>query len=175
MGADIEMQSTRVYPFQTTAAHVLGYVQRSLDSVEGEEAYFSYRLPGFRGQLGIEAGYDEQLRGKAGAKSVLVNSVGAVHRQVEVIATQLHERNAVRLCKRRGGMRRRHTADVETVTHARGQMLNEPSRGRAGSQAAGHAVFDERHGRVCGRAFGYLRVHGPYCWCFRRRGGGAAR
>ena len=43
------------------------------------------------------------------------------------------------------------------------------------SQADGHAVFDERHGRVCGRSFGYLRVHGPYCWCFRRRGGGAAR
>jgi penicillin-binding protein 2 len=76
MGVDIETQSTRVYPFQTTAAHVIGYVQRNLDSVEGEEAYFSYRLPGFRGQLGVEAGYDEQLRGKAGAKSVLVNSVG---------------------------------------------------------------------------------------------------
>ena len=76
MGIDIEMQSTRIYPLQTTAAHVLGYVQRDDSSVEGEEAFFSYRLPDYRGQLGIEAGYDQQLRGKAGAKSVLVNSAG---------------------------------------------------------------------------------------------------
>jgi len=76
MGVDIEMQSTRIYPLQTTAAHVLGYVQRDDRSVEGDEAFFSYRLPDYCGQLGVEAGYDQQLRGKAGAKSVLVNSAG---------------------------------------------------------------------------------------------------
>jgi penicillin-binding protein 2 len=76
MGVDIEMQSTRIYPNQTTAAHIIGYVQRDDRSVEGDEAFFSYRLPDYRGQVGIEAGYDQELRGKAGAKSVLVNSVG---------------------------------------------------------------------------------------------------
>jgi penicillin-binding protein 2 len=86
MGVDIEMQSTRVYPHQTAAAHVLGYVQRNLDSVEGEESYFSYRLPGYRGQLGIEAAFDQELRGKAGAKSILVNSVG--FRQAENVWSQ---------------------------------------------------------------------------------------
>ena len=45
-------------------------------SVEGEEAFFSYRLPDYRGILGIEAGYDKQLRGMAGAKSVQVNNMG---------------------------------------------------------------------------------------------------
>jgi penicillin-binding protein 2 len=80
-GLDLEIQSTRVYPFQTTACHVLGYLQFDDSSVEGEEAFFSYRLPDFRGVLGIEGGYDKQLRGSAGAKSVLVNNVG--YRQTE--------------------------------------------------------------------------------------------
>jgi len=86
MGVDIEMQSTRIYPHQATAAHVLGSVKRDLDSVEGEESYFSYRLPGYRGQVGIEAAFDEELRGKAGAKSILVNSVGV--RQAENVWSQ---------------------------------------------------------------------------------------
>ncbi len=76
LGADLEMQSTRVYPFQTTAAHVLGYLRRDVDSAEGEEAFFSYRLPDYRGVVGIEGGYDKKLRGTAGAKSVLVNNIG---------------------------------------------------------------------------------------------------
>ncbi len=71
MGVDLEVQSTRIYPYQATAAHVLGYVHRDDSSVEGEEAFFSYRLPDYKGQLGIEAGYDKELRGKAGAKSVV--------------------------------------------------------------------------------------------------------
>src|SRR5207245_44702 len=83
MGFDLEVQSTRVYPYGTTAAHLLGYVQRDDSSAEGEEAFFSYRLPDYRGRVGVEAGYDHQLRGKAGAKSVLVNSVG--FRQTENI------------------------------------------------------------------------------------------
>src|SRR5439155_24064960 len=76
LGFDLEVLSTRVYPHNTTAAHVLGYVQRDDSSAEGEEAFFSYRLPDYRGRVGIEAGYDKQLRGKAGAKSVRVNSLG---------------------------------------------------------------------------------------------------
>lgn len=83
MGVDLEVQSTRVYPHQTTAAHLLGYLKRNDDSTEGEEASFSYRLPDYRGELGIEYGFDKELRGTAGAKSVLVNNVG--YRQAENI------------------------------------------------------------------------------------------
>lgn len=82
-GLDIDTQSTRYYPGNHTAAHVLGYLRRDNDSREGEEAFFSYRLPDFRGVVGIEAGYDKQLRGMAGAKSVLVNNMG--YRQTENI------------------------------------------------------------------------------------------
>jgi len=76
-GADLELQSTRVYPAGDTAAHVLGYLSRDDDrSYEGELATFSYRLPDYRGVVGIERGFDSQLRGRAGAKSVLVNNLG---------------------------------------------------------------------------------------------------
>ena len=83
MGVDLEVQSTRFYPQQTVAAHLLGQLQQSFDSAEGEEAFFSYRLPDYKGVLGIEAGYDKELRGVAGAKSVVVNNIG--YRQTETI------------------------------------------------------------------------------------------
>jgi len=76
MGVDLEVQTTRVYPNQTIAGHLLGYLRRDDDSAEGEEAFFSYRLPDYRGVLGIEYGYDKELRGVAGAKSVQVNNIG---------------------------------------------------------------------------------------------------
>ena len=80
-GVDLEMQSTRYYPFTNIAAHIIGWLRRNDDSVEGEEAFFSYRLPDYRGELGVEFGYDKYLRGKAGVKSVVVNNVG--YRQTE--------------------------------------------------------------------------------------------
>jgi penicillin-binding protein 2 len=83
MGVDLEVQSTRSYPYGTTAAHVLGHLRRDDDSKEGEEAFFSFRLPDYRGILGIEYRSDKELRGTAGAKSVLVNNAG--YRQTENI------------------------------------------------------------------------------------------
>jgi penicillin-binding protein 2 len=83
LGADLEIQSTRVYPHGPTAAHVLGYLLRDDSSAEGEEAFFSYRLPDYRGVVGIEGSFDAELRGRAGAKSVLVNNLG--FRQTENI------------------------------------------------------------------------------------------
>ncbi len=82
-GLDLEVQPTRVYPFGTTAAHVLGYLRKDDSSAEGEEAFFWYRMPDYRGLVGIEGGFDQQLRGRAGAKSVQVNNLG--YRQTENI------------------------------------------------------------------------------------------
>jgi penicillin-binding protein 2 len=86
LGADLELQSVRTYPLGTTAAHLLGYVQRDDSSAEGEDAYFSYRLPDYRGVVGIESGFDTLLRGRAGAEAVLVNNLG--YRQTEDVWTQ---------------------------------------------------------------------------------------
>jgi len=83
VGVDLSVQSTRFYPYGTTAAHVLGYLTKDDSSAEGEDAYFSYRLMDYRGTLGVEAGYDKELRGRAGVKSVVVNNLG--YRQTENI------------------------------------------------------------------------------------------
>lgn len=83
LGVDLEILPTRCYPYGTTATHALGHLLRDDSSVEGEEAFFSYRLPDYRGVVGIEYGFDKELRGVAGAKSVLVNNVG--YRQTENI------------------------------------------------------------------------------------------
>jgi penicillin-binding protein 2 len=84
-GLDLEVQPMRFYPFGMTAAHVLGVLRRDNSSAVDEDAFFNFRLPDYCGDLGIEYGYDAELRGKAGVKSVLVNSLG--YRQSEQVWT----------------------------------------------------------------------------------------
>jgi penicillin-binding protein 2 len=99
-GLDLEVQSLRFYPEGTLAAHVLGHLTRDDSSAEGEEAYFSHRLPDYRGLIGIEAGLDRELRGMAGTKSVQVNNVG--YRTTENIWTPAEPgRNVVLTIDRR--------------------------------------------------------------------------
>ncbi len=94
LGADLELQSIRSYPFGTTAAHLLGYLQKDDSSSAGEEAFFNYRLPDYRGVIGVEAGFNSQLHGRAGQESVLVNNLG--YRQSEDVDSQpLPGRNVV--------------------------------------------------------------------------------
>lgn len=80
-GIDLEVQPTRYYPGTNLASHVLGYLVRDNRSVEGEIADVNFRLPDYRGHVGIEGEFDADLRGRAGVKSVLVNSLG--YRQSE--------------------------------------------------------------------------------------------
>lgn len=84
-GVDLEVDSARYYPLQTTAAHLLGHVVLDPSSAEGEESDVSYRLPDYRGEkgVGIECAFDAYLRGYAGVKSVIVNNEG--YRQSETI------------------------------------------------------------------------------------------
>ena len=86
LGADVDLQPVRTYPLGTTAAHLLGYVLRDDSSKEGDDAYFNYYLPDYRGATGIEWGFDSLLRGHAGGESVLVNNLG--YRQSENIWNQ---------------------------------------------------------------------------------------
>jgi penicillin-binding protein 2 len=86
IGVDLDLQSVRAYPDGTTAAHLLGYVLRDDRSAEGENSFFDYRLPDYSGKVGIEAGFDSQLRGQAGEESLVINSRG--YRQSENILDQ---------------------------------------------------------------------------------------
>jgi penicillin-binding protein 2 len=87
LGVALDLQPARSYPYGTTAAHLLGYVLRDDSSKEGEDAYpFNYYMPDYRGQVGVEAGFDAQLRGHPGAEAVLVNNLG--YRQTESVGSQ---------------------------------------------------------------------------------------
>jgi penicillin-binding protein 2 len=87
LGVDLDLQPVRSYPFGTTAAHLLGYVLRDDSSKEGEDAYdFNYYLPDYSGQVGVEAGFDAELRGRPGTEAVLVNNLG--YRQTENVWSQ---------------------------------------------------------------------------------------
>jgi penicillin-binding protein 2 len=81
-GVDLEIQSLRYYPQRTTAGPLLGYLRRWVEtSNSDDDTFFNYCLPDFKGVVGVEAAFDQELRGKAGAKYVLVNNLG--YRQAE--------------------------------------------------------------------------------------------
>ena len=86
LGADLELQSVRSYPGGTTAAHVLGELRQDDSSLEGEESFFNYRLPDYRGVTGIEGKFNAELHGRAGQQSLLVNSAG--YRQAADVDSQ---------------------------------------------------------------------------------------
>ena len=86
MGVDLDVQSTRVYPLGKTAADVMGYVTRDDTSTEDEDAIFNYRMPDFKGVIGVEGAFDKYLHGHAGEELVMVNNYG--YRQTENIGSE---------------------------------------------------------------------------------------
>lgn len=82
-GVDLEVQPTRTYPYTNVAAHLLGYLRPDTVRSDDDEFQFSYPLPSFVGRSGLESEFDDELRGKAGIKSILVNNVG--YRQKEEV------------------------------------------------------------------------------------------
>ena len=82
-GLDLDVQPTRLYPRGQVGAHIVGFLRRDDRSKKDEDAFFNFRLPDYKGQIGIEGVFDQALRGRAGVKSVLVNNLG--YRQSETI------------------------------------------------------------------------------------------
>ncbi|MDR3457444.1 MAG: penicillin-binding transpeptidase domain-containing protein [Verrucomicrobiae bacterium] len=85
LGANLVLQSVRSYPGGTTAAHLLGVLKQDDSSLDGEESFFNYRLPDYRGVTGVEGKFNSELHGRAGGVSVKVNSMG--YRQSEDVDT----------------------------------------------------------------------------------------
>ena len=85
-GVALEQVAVRSYPHGPLAAHLMGNLKRN-DIYDEEEGAFDYRLPDYLGGTGLEKSFDHELRGVAGAKSILVNSAGYRHRQAEEIIT----------------------------------------------------------------------------------------
>lgn len=81
---DLEVQSVRSYTNGTIGAHLLGYLVHT-DKIGADDPSerYNYRLEDYEGVSGVEKLFDDDLRGTAGAKSVLVNNFG--YRQGETI------------------------------------------------------------------------------------------
>jgi penicillin-binding protein 2 len=84
----------RYYPYGPAAAHLLGYLTRDDMARDEEEGGFNYSLPSYQGAVGIEYAFDKELSGKAGVKSLVVNSLS--YRDSETLwATPEAGRNVV--------------------------------------------------------------------------------
>jgi penicillin-binding protein 2 len=86
VGVDLDVQTTRIYPLGKTAAHVIGYVTKDDSSSEDEDTVFNYRMPDYRGVIGVEGAFDKPLHGHAGEEFVMVNNYG--YRQTENIGSE---------------------------------------------------------------------------------------
>lgn len=126
-GVTPEVGLSRRYPLGSAFAHVAGYVgpvsQRDLERIEDPDQLL--RIPRFQiGKVGVEAKYEDMLRGKAGAKRVEVNSIGRVMRELD----------------RREGQ---SGANVQlTVDH----KLQDYVRARLGEESASVVVMDLKRG-----------------------------
>jgi penicillin-binding protein 2 len=114
---ELETQPVRSYPNGSLAAHVLGYVQRG-----GPEAEpISYTLPDYQGRTGVERVFDSTLRGHAGVKLVLVNSLN--YRQREDIETPNEQGGDVYLTLDLGLQRAAEQALAEAQAKVRGAVV----------------------------------------------------
>ncbi len=132
-GLDMEIQPIRIYPQGTVAAHVLGYLRRSEESAEDELSFYNYRLPDYRGISGIEYSQDEELHGRAGAKSMLVNNLGYL--QSETVWSPVEAGRNVTL-----------TLDAAVQAEAERALKNAPGAGHPVRGAA--VVLDCRTGEI---------------------------
>ena len=86
----VEQTPQRRYPANGSLAHVLGYVQEispeQLD--DGRYKEKKYKPGDIIGQDGVEAVYDEYLRGRDGYRKVVVDSRGHIQSEVERVEPQ---------------------------------------------------------------------------------------
>src|SRR5437016_4641365 len=86
----VEQTPQRRYPPNGTLAHVLGYVgEISPEQLKQQEFQKKEYKPGdIIGQEGLEAVYDEYLRGRDGYRKVIVDSRGHIQSEVERVEPQ---------------------------------------------------------------------------------------
>jgi penicillin-binding protein 2 len=88
-GITAEVGLSRHYPWGNDLAHVVGYVGpvSDYDLTQGylsEDTDPLLQIPKFQvGKIGVEAKLEHDLRGKAGTKSIEVNALGRVMRELE--------------------------------------------------------------------------------------------
>ncbi len=75
-GVFIEQEPKRFYPYQTMAAHLLGYLGEINEKELKSSDYLGYKGGDLIGQTGIEKTFEKYLKGKDGGKQILVDARG---------------------------------------------------------------------------------------------------
>jgi len=113
----VELQPQRRYPENGSLAHVLGYVgeisSRQLEFPEYKEK--GYKPGDIIGREGLEAVYDEYLRGRDGYRTVLVDAHGRIREVIETVLPQQGQDLAT-------------TIDLDLQEAAEEQLRNSPSQ-----------------------------------------------
>ena len=79
-GVETVIEARRVYPYGTLISHIVGYVGR-IDGVEASTlAPAGYTVVDFIGRAGVEASYEEVLRGTPGIRQVEIDAKGRLVR-----------------------------------------------------------------------------------------------
>lgn len=87
-GVVVDVVPTRDYPYNSLAAQLFGYA-REINRVQLEpRKRLGYRAGDMLGQSGLEAAWEEQLRGKSGYVQVEVDARGNRKRELGVVADQ---------------------------------------------------------------------------------------
>src|SRR5256884_8607942 len=86
----VEQTPQRRYPANGMLAHAVGYVQEiSPEQLEEPRYKEKHYKPGdIIGQNGLEAVYDDYLRGRDGYRKVIVDSRGHIQKEIEVVPPQ---------------------------------------------------------------------------------------
>ncbi len=113
----VELQPQRRYPENGSLAHVLGYVgeisSRQLEFPEYKEK--GYKPGDIIGREGLEAVYDEYLRGRDGYRTVLVDARGRIREVLETVPPQQGQGLVT-------------TIDLDLQEAAEQQLRNSPSQ-----------------------------------------------
>ena len=126
-GFDIEVWPTRYYP-EMSVAHLVGHLRKDT-SVKEESAAYNYRLPDFRGVIGLEQTFDDKIRGQPGTRTMLVNHLG--YRQSESLIVPSQPGNHIYL-----------TIDLEI------QKIAHAALAKSGHKAGAAVVLDVNNGDV---------------------------
>ncbi|HMO01872.1 MAG TPA: penicillin-binding protein 2 [Oligoflexia bacterium] len=85
-GVQIGLVPTRNYLYSELVSHALGYIREISEAQLASSAYKDYRLGDLVGQSGIEARYENSLRGKNGKTQLIVNARGTKVKQYPLAA-----------------------------------------------------------------------------------------
>jgi penicillin-binding protein 2 len=78
VGVDVQAVAERTYPTGNVAANVIGYVGQITDKQVAVRKRFGYQQGDQIGQTGVEAAYEDVLRGQPGVTQLQVDSRGRV-------------------------------------------------------------------------------------------------